>query len=66
MDLAKDIQKNYKLPYPPRMIGEMIAVDTVDTGVTVTCTDRIVTLSTCTPEGGSRFLVMGKLAEIEE
>lgn len=25
MDLVKDIQKNYKLPYPPRTIGEMIA-----------------------------------------
>lgn len=25
MDLVKDIQKNYQLPYPPRSIGEMIA-----------------------------------------
>lgn len=25
MDLVKDIQKNYKLPYPPRTIGERIA-----------------------------------------
>ncbi|MDN0042759.1 DUF5720 family protein [Mediterraneibacter glycyrrhizinilyticus] len=25
MDLVKDIQSNYKLPYPPRTVGEMIA-----------------------------------------
>ena len=25
MDLVKDVQKNYQLPYPPRTIGEMIA-----------------------------------------
>ena len=25
MNLVKDIQSNYKLPYPPRTVGEMIA-----------------------------------------
>ncbi len=25
MDLVKDIQKNYRLPHPPRTIGERIA-----------------------------------------
>lgn len=25
MDLVKDIQKNYHLPYPPRSVGEMLA-----------------------------------------
>lgn len=25
MDLVRDIQKNYRLPYPPRTIGERIA-----------------------------------------
>lgn len=44
----------------------MVERSEVDTEGTVTCTDRIVTLSTCTPGGRSRFLVMGKLTEIEE
>ena len=33
-------------------------------GVTVTKEDRIVTLSTCTGDDSTRFVVMGKLAQI--
>ena len=36
----------------------------VETGVTVTSSDKVLTLSTCTPGGASRFIVMGKLTEV--
>ena len=36
----------------------------VETDVTVTSSDKVLTLSTCTPGGASRFIVMGKLAAV--
>ncbi len=36
----------------------------VETDVTVTSSDKVLTLSTCTPGGASRFIVMGKLTEV--
>lgn len=36
----------------------------VETDVTVTSSDKLLTLSTCTPGGASRFIVMGKLTEV--
>ena len=38
----------------------------VETGVTVTSSDKVLTLSTCTPGGTGRFIVMGKLTEVTE
>ena len=37
----------------------------VETDVTVTSSDKVLTLSTCTPGGASRFIVMGKLTEAD-
>ena len=36
----------------------------VETDFTVTSSDKVLTLSTCTPGGASRFIVMGKLTEV--
>lgn len=36
----------------------------VETDVTVTSSDKVLTLSTCTPGGVSRFIVMAKLVEV--
>ena len=36
----------------------------VETDVTVTSSDKVLTLSTCTPGGASRFIVMAKLVEV--
>ena len=36
----------------------------VETDVTVTSSDKVLTLSICTPGGASRFIVMGKLTEV--
>lgn len=36
----------------------------VKTDVTVTSSDKVLTLSTCTPGGASRFIVMGKLTKV--
>ena len=36
----------------------------VETDVTVTSSDKVLTLSTCTPGGASCFIVMGKLTEV--
>jgi hypothetical protein len=36
-----------------------------ESGVTVTSSDRVLTLSTCAPGGEKRFVVMGKLVEVE-
>ena len=36
----------------------------VETDVTVTSSDKVLTLSTCTPGGASRFIVMGKITEV--
>lgn len=38
----------------------------VETDVTVTSSDQVLTLSTCTPGGEARFIVMGKLTEAAE
>ena len=38
----------------------------VETDVTVTSSDQVLTLSTCTPGGEERFIVMGKLTEAAE
>ena len=37
----------------------------VESDVTVTCSDKVLTLSTCTPGGAGRFLVMGKLVKVD-
>lgn len=37
----------------------------VETDVSVTSSDKVLTLSTCTPGGASRFIVMGKLVEVQ-
>ena len=36
----------------------------IETDVTVTSSDKVLTLSTCTPGGQSRFIVMGKLVAV--
>ncbi len=38
----------------------------IETDVTVTGSDQVLTLSTCTPGGAERFLVMGTMTEVEE
>lgn len=38
----------------------------VESDVTVTCSDKMLTLSTCTPGGASRFIVMGKLVAVND
>ena len=38
----------------------------IETDVIVTGSDRVLTLSTCTPGGAERFLVMGTMTEVEE
>lgn len=38
----------------------------IETDVTVTGSDQVLTLSTCTPGGTERFLVMGTMTEVEE
>lgn len=42
----------------------LAARSVVDTGVTVSGSDKVLTLSTCTPGGQSRFIVMGKLTQV--
>ena len=37
----------------------------VESDVTVTCSDKVLTLSTCTPGATGRFLVMGKLVKVD-
>lgn len=46
-------------------LSEMAKRSVVETGVTVTSSDKVLTLSTCTPGGASRFIVMGKLVEVD-
>ena len=43
-------------------LSEMVSRSVIETDVTVTSSDKVLTLSTCTPGGASRFIVMGKLA----
>ncbi|MCR2026680.1 class B sortase [Anaerotruncus colihominis] len=47
-------------------LSEMAGRSVIETGVTVTSSDRVLTLSTCTPGGKSRFIVMGKLAAVND
>ena len=47
-------------------LSEMADRSVVETDVTVTSSDKVLTLSTCTPGGKSRFIVMGKLAAVND
>ena len=46
-------------------LSAMAERSVVETDVTVTSSDKVLTLSTCTPGGASRFIVMGKLVEVD-
>ena len=46
-------------------LSEMAGRSVIETDVTVTSSDKVLTLSTCTPGGASRFIVMGKLVEVD-
>ncbi|MCX4324686.1 MAG: class B sortase, partial [Lachnospiraceae bacterium] len=45
-------------------LAAMAERSVVETNVTVTSSDKVLTLSTCTPGGRSRFIVMGKMAAV--
>ena len=45
-------------------LSEMAGRSVIETDVTVTSSDKVLTLSTCTPGGASRFIVMAKLVEV--
>lgn len=45
-------------------LSEMAGRSVIETDVTVTSSDKVLTLSTCTPGGASRFIVMGKLEAV--
>lgn len=45
-------------------LATMAERSVVETNVTVTSSDKVLTLSTCTPGGRSRFIVMGKMAAV--
>ena len=47
-------------------LSEMAGRSVIETDVTVTSSDKVLTLSTCTPGGASRFVVMGKLAAVND
>lgn len=47
-------------------LSEMAGRSVIKTDVTVTSSDKVLTLSTCTPGGASRFIVMGKLAAVND
>ena len=47
-------------------LSEMADRSVIETDVTVTSSDKVLTLSTCTPGGASRFIVMGKLAAVND
>ena len=47
-------------------LSEMADRSVIETDVTVTSSDKVLTLSTCTPGGKSRFIVMGKLAAVND
>ena len=47
-------------------LSEMAGRSVIETDVTVTSSDKVLTLSTCTPGGKSRFIVMGKLASVND
>ena len=45
-------------------LSEMADRSVIETDVTVTSSDKVLTLSTCTPGGASRFIVMGKMTVV--
>ena len=47
-------------------LSEMAGRSVIETDVTVTSSDKVLTLSTCTPGGKSRFIIMGKLAAVND
>ena len=47
-------------------LSEMADRSVIETDVTVTSSDKVLTLSTCTPGSKSRFIVMGKLAAVND
>ena len=47
-------------------LSEMAGRSVIETDVTATSSDKVLTLSTCTPGGASRFIVMGKLAAVND
>ena len=47
-------------------LSEMAGRSVIETDVTVTSSDKVLTLSTCTPGGASRFIVMGKLMAVND
>ena len=44
-------------------IANMAARSVIETGVTVTGSDKVLTLTTCNADGSQRFIVMGKLIQ---
>ena len=42
----------------------MVERSVIETGTTVTGSDKVLTLSTCAPGGETRFVVMGKLTRV--
>ena len=48
-----------------RFLDQMKERSAVESDVTVTCSDKVLTISTCTPGGTGRFLVMGKLVKVD-
>ena len=47
-------------------LSEMADRSVIETDVTVTSSDKALTLSTCTPGGASRFIVMGKMTAVND
>ena len=47
-------------------LSEMADRSVIETDVTVTSSDKVLTLSTCTPGSKRRFIVMGKLAAVND
>ena len=47
-------------------LSEMADRSVIETDVTVTSSDKVLTLSTCPPGGASRFIVMGKLMAVND
>ena len=45
-------------------ISAMVERSVIETGTTVTGSDKVLTLSTCAPGGETRFVVMGKLTRV--
>ena len=47
-------------------LSEKAGRSVIETDVTVTSSAKVLTLSTCTPGGARRFIVMGKLAAVND